>query len=194
MVHGSHLEGEVVATALPLRRTSAPPVVVPRGGHLERAAHRAHTEARLLRIDELVPRSHELSLAKKAVAFFRMSRSWVTRLSSRRRRTNSSLSLVVRASGLPPRSSTSACLTQALTAVSVRSRRRQISPMLSLPVWQRRTTSALNSGINFRLARRFLFFGFDRDMGHSLRIVARSGVSVKQGEAQLHPRTLCAAS
>ena len=82
--------------------------------------------------------------------FFKMSRSSFTLLSSRRSRENSSRSLVVKASGVPPASSTSACFTHARTAVSVRSRRRATSEMLSLPALQRRTTSALNSGVNLR--------------------------------------------
>lgn len=60
------------------------------------------------------------------------------------------------------------CLTHARTAESVRSSRRQISPIVSVPVRHSRTTSALNSGVNFRLGLRWPVFFFVRPIGVSL--------------------------
>src|SRR5690606_42011936 len=59
----------------------------------------------LFHTDELVA-AHEPSFAKKAVAFFKISRSIVSRLFSRRRRASSARSSVVRASAVPPCAST----------------------------------------------------------------------------------------
>src|SRR2546428_12439357 len=55
------------------RRRARLPGVEARARHLERAAEHPHREDGLLRRDE--PGSHGFSLAKKAVAFFWMSRS-----------------------------------------------------------------------------------------------------------------------
>src|SRR5690606_13643463 len=107
-----------------------------------------------------------------------ISRSIVSRLFSRRRRASSARSSVVRASAVPPCASTWACFTQARTAVSVRSRRRATSTMLSLS--HKRTTSALNSAVNLRRGLRCFF---DDAMEHSRRILAPFGVSVNWGEA-----------
>jgi hypothetical protein len=128
-----------------------------------------------------------------------MSRSICRRLFSRRSRCNSSRSAVVRASAVPPAASTSAWRTHSRTAVSVRSRRLLTAPTLSPPSRQRRTTSALNSGVKWRRARRFFFDDFDPAMGHSWRIVAPVGVSTNRGEVQANSdgglssasRTLC---
>src|SRR5690606_4757943 len=171
------LELEVLPLLLTSGRFPVQPVIVGCSRDLKHSTQCRHREG-LLRADELVA-AHEPSFAKKAVAFFRMSRSIVRRLFSRRRRASSSRSAVVRASGVPPWESTPACFTQARTADSVRSRRRATSTMLSL--WHRRTTSALNSAVNLRRGLRCFF---DDAMDHSRRILAPFGVSVKWGEAQ----------
>src|SRR2546429_7566120 len=86
----------------------------------------------LLRLDER-EHVHRVSLAKKAVARLRISTSWLSRRVSRRSSASSSRSLVVRPSTCP--SSTSACFTQARTAVSVRSRSRA-TLATELPGWR----------------------------------------------------------
>src|SRR6266550_5046003 len=107
----------------------------------------------LLRLDER-EHVHRVSLAKKAVARLRISTSWLSRRFSRRSSASSSRSLVVRPSTCP--SSTSACFTQARTAVSVRSRSRA-TLATELPGWRTSaTTSALNSLVNDRRRRAFL--------------------------------------
>src|SRR5262249_8655334 len=104
----------------------------------------------LLRRDEAVP--HRFSLAKKAVAFFKISRSICSRLFSRRSRCSSSRSAVV-SSPRPRPSSMSAWRTQLRTADSVRSRSRAISAIFLPPVRTSRTVSCLNSSVNARRVR-----------------------------------------
>src|SRR5207244_7115422 len=81
------------------RRRTRLPGVEARARHLERAAEHPHREDGLLRGDE--PESHGFSFAKKAVAFFRMSRSIRSVRFSRRSRPSSSRSSVVSAPGAP---------------------------------------------------------------------------------------------
>src|SRR5262245_28891548 len=91
--------------------TRAPGVVAtPRD--TEQAAHGRHRIVRLLRLDECEHgyRVMSLSLAKKAAAFFRISRSWRSVRTSRRSWRNSSRSLGANGSRTP--SSISACCTQ----------------------------------------------------------------------------------
>src|SRR2546422_2606043 len=109
-----------------------------------------------------------------------MSRSICNRFTSRRSRASSSRSSVVSAPARPRPASTSACRTQARSAVSVRSSSRAIVPKLfSLPCTNR-TVSALNSGEN---DRRFLRLCFP--MTPSYRTFVRVGVSTKPGQAHL---------
>src|SRR4051794_29695679 len=65
-----------------------PPVVVAARGDAQDPAHQPDRPSLAVAFDEVVP--HDDSLAKKAVAFFRMSRSIVSRLFSARSRRNSS--------------------------------------------------------------------------------------------------------
>ena len=134
-----------------LRGFTATPSVVAGTRNLENSTRDSDRPDRLLRVDELVP--HEFSLAKKAVAFFSISRSSRRRLFSRRNVVSSERSSVVSRSGFPPPASTSACRTQRLTAVSGRSISRQMTPMLLSLSRHRRTTSALYSNANRRRGR-----------------------------------------
>src|SRR5262249_56000803 len=77
-----------------------PPRVEASPRDLERPAQQPHGERGLLRGDEREP--HGFSFAKKAVAFFKMSRSMRSVRFSRRRRPSSSRSSLVSAPG-PPR-------------------------------------------------------------------------------------------
>src|SRR3989441_7372626 len=156
------------------RRRARLPRVEARARHLERAAEHPHREDGLLRGDE--PESHGCSFAKKAVAFFRMSRSIRSVRFSRRSRPSSSRSSVVSAPGVPRPASISACRTQLRSAVSVRSRSRA-TVRTDLPLSRTsRTASALNSFVN---ARRFRLA-----MTHSYRTFVRSEVSTKSGQVQ----------
>src|SRR5712692_11889844 len=106
----------------------------------------------LLRLDER-EHAHRVSLAKKAVARLRMSRSSRnTRFSRRSSASSASCSLV---SPSPRPSSTSACFTHPRTAVSVRSRSRA-TLAAELPGWPTSaTTSALNALVKDRRGRFF---------------------------------------
>ena len=65
-----------------------------------------------------------------------------------------------------------------LGVFSVRSRSLETCAMVRSPTLQRRTASALNSGVNTRRFRRCCFL----TMAHSLRILAPIGVSTKAGD------------
>src|SRR5689334_7590892 len=151
------------------------PGIAARPGDPEHLAQRGYGEAGLLRRDEA--ELHSLSLAKKAVAFFRMSRSIRRRLFSRRSCASSSRSLVVSAPAGPRPASISACRTHRRSAVSVRSSSRAIAPILFPLSRTNRTVSALNSSEN---ARRLRF----SPIGHSYRTFVRFEVSTKPGEGQ----------
>src|SRR4030095_5553846 len=71
---------------------------------------------------------HRWSFAKKAVAFFRTSRSMRSSRTSFRKRPSSSRSLLVRMPGLPLPRSARACSTQFRSDDSVRSRSRGAAP------------------------------------------------------------------
>src|SRR3989449_590815 len=156
------------------RRRARLPGVEARTRHLERAAEHPHREDGLLRGDE--PESHGFSFAKKAVAFFRMSRSIRSVRFSRRSRPSSSRSSVVSAPGAPRPASISACRTQLRSAVSVRSSSRATAPIAFPLSRTMRTACALNSFVN---ARRFRLA-----MTHSYRTFVRSEVSTKSGQVQ----------
>src|SRR5437899_743433 len=68
-------------------RRPRPPVVEPAAGDAQHPAQHGNPELRVVLPDELVP--HGSAFAKYAAAFFRMSRSSVTCLSSRFRRSSS---------------------------------------------------------------------------------------------------------
>src|SRR5215204_4495716 len=104
----------------------------------------------LLRLDER-EHAHRVSLAKKAVARLRMSRSSRSTRFSLRSCASSARSALVNPSRVP--SSTSACLTHSRTAVSVRSKSRATLATV-LPGWRTNsTTSALNSFVKDRRGR-----------------------------------------
>src|SRR5216684_2566335 len=158
----------------PGRRRAPVPGVEARARHLERPAQQPDRDGGLLHGDEREP--HAFSLAKKAVAFFRMSRSIRSVRFSRRRRPSSSRSSVVSVPALPRPASTSACCTQRRTAVSARSSSRATAPT-DLPLSRiSRTVWALNSVVNVRRLR--------LAMTHSYRTFVRSGVSTKPGQVQ----------
>src|SRR5690349_3789425 len=104
----------------PLRGLSTPPRVVAAPGDLQQLAHHPHRKVCLLRFDQL--KGYELSLAKKAAAFFRKSRSICNRWFSRRSRRSSSRSSTESSPSTPGRDFLSASAIQRRSAVSVRSR------------------------------------------------------------------------
>src|SRR6188768_3772127 len=75
----------------PGRRGPSPPRVIPARRDVQDPTEPPHAIGGLLRVDEA--KSHSLCLAKKAVAFFRISRSSRSSRFSRRSRSNSSRSL-----------------------------------------------------------------------------------------------------
>src|SRR5216683_2348356 len=131
------------------------PGVVSRARDFEYPAHQRHRIAGLLPCDK--SESHSLSLAKKAVAFFRISRSSRSRRFSRRSSTNSSRSLRFNAPSAPRPASTSACSTQRLSAVSPIPSSSASWPMLLPLRCTSCTVSALYSAENFRRFRLLSF-------------------------------------
>src|SRR5258708_374471 len=105
----------------------------------------------LLRRDEGKP--HRLCFAKKAAAFFRMSRSSARIRFSLRSRASSSRSAVVRPL-LPFVRSACACRTQFASDDGVRSRSRETAPIVLPSSNTSRTAPAMNSSVNRRRARR----------------------------------------
>src|SRR5262249_9410415 len=168
------LEAQPVVRPDPGRRRARLPRVEPRTRHLERAAQQPYRKGGLLRGDEREP--HGFSFAKKAVAFFRMSRSILSVRFSRRSRPSSSRSSVVSAPVGPRPASTSPCRTQLRSAVSVRSSSRA-TVATDFPLSRTiRTAWALNSFVNARRLR--------LTMTHPYRTFVRSGVSTKAGQGQ----------
>src|SRR6516165_9095081 len=104
------------------------PSVVSCARDLEHPAHQRHRIVGLLPCDK--SESHSLSLAKKAVAFFKISRSSRSRRFSRRSSTSSSRSLRFNAPSGPRPASISACSTQRLSALSPTPSSSAIWPML----------------------------------------------------------------
>jgi site-specific DNA recombinase len=88
-VDGADPGGQLVAPLPTATRRALPPGVIPGGRDRERVAQHGHGPAAPMLVDEA--EGHVASAAKKAAAFFRMSRSICRRLfSARRRRTSSS--------------------------------------------------------------------------------------------------------
>src|SRR6185295_6426212 len=87
------LEAEPPILSPPRGLSPMPPRIETATRHLQDRAKNSHGKERLLRGDERKP--HSFSLAKKAAAFFRMSRSICSRRLSRRSRTSSSRSALV---------------------------------------------------------------------------------------------------
>src|SRR2546425_726454 len=170
---------------LPARgRRPGLPRVETRARHLQRAAEQPDWKGGLLRRDEREP--HAFSFAKKAVAFFRMSRSIRNVRFSRRSCPSSSRSAVVSAPGVPRPASISACRTQLRSAISVRSSSRATVGTDLLLSRTSRTASALNSFVNARRLR--------LAVTHSYRTFVRSGVSTKPGQVQSLAKGPCAAA
>src|SRR3989449_7298058 len=168
------LEAQPVVRPRPGRRRARLPGVEARARHLERPAQQPDRHGGLLRGDEREP--HAFSFAKKAAAFFRMSRSIRSVRFSRRRCPSSSRSSVVSAPAGPRPASISPCRTQLRSAVSVRSSSRATAAT-DLPLSRTiRMACALNSFVNARRLR--------LAMTHSYRTFVRSGVSTKPGQVQ----------
>src|SRR5262249_59233553 len=85
---GGDLHEEGVAAPLLIARGARAPGVEALGGDAEGLAHRGHGPDVLVLLDE--GEDHSASLAKNAVAFFKMSRSICSRLFSARSWRNSS--------------------------------------------------------------------------------------------------------
>src|SRR6202035_1185813 len=137
--------GQFGVGELPRRLRAVGPLVVGGPGDLEQMARLDDVALwlSLLRLDERV-HAHRVSLAKKAVARFRMSRSF-------RSWTNSSCSSVVIPGRRP--ASMSAWATQRRTALTVRPRSRDTSEIVLPLVRHRSITSALYSSENDRRTR-----------------------------------------
>src|ERR1700735_3958330 len=112
------------------RRASGAPCVVAALGNTQHATQRRNAVLGLLRPDER--ESHRFSLAKKAAAFFNISRSSLRTRFSLRSRESSSRSSLVSAPAGPRPASISACFTQAASADGVRSRSRATSATVLL--------------------------------------------------------------
>src|SRR4051812_31955419 len=124
------------------RRAALAPGVEAALRHAQHPAQRRHAVLGLLRPDER--ESHAFSLAKKAAAFFKISRSSFRTRTSLRSRESSSRSSVVSAPAGPRPASISACFTQLRSADTVRSRSRATS-LIVLPLDQTSCTAfALN--------------------------------------------------
>src|SRR5713226_3385768 len=105
----------------------------------------------LLRHDELI--SLRLCFAKKAVAFFNISRSSCRMRFSLRSRASSSRSAVVNAPDLPLPRSTRVCSTHLRNDDSVKSRSRASAPTVFPSSSTSRTAPALNSSLKLRRVR-----------------------------------------
>src|SRR5256885_15054168 len=163
------------------------PGVVSGAGDLEYPAHQPHRIAGLLRCDK--SESHSLSLAKKAVAFFRISRSsrsrWFSRLSS----ASSSRSLRFKAPSGPRPASISACATHRRRAVWPMPSSTATWPMLLPLRWISRTVSALYSAekpLRFRLPS-FSTVHSLRAYFRAFRSVHQIGASPNSAYTQDHP-------
>src|SRR5215831_9767875 len=145
-IAGPDMGEEPRILALPPRLAAPTPGIKPTAGDLQHPTQDLHRIRDLLRFDEAIPQDD--SLAKKAIAFFKMSRSCRTWSSSRR----TALSSSVARKPLVPSGILAACKFHRLrvvwpmpssraTCVAVFPLRRSSS-----------TASCLNSGVNFRRA------------------------------------------
>src|SRR3989441_3713010 len=87
LVHAANIGQQALIGLDSRARRTLPPVVEPAAGDAQHSTQHGNPELRVVVPDELVP--HGSSFAKYAAAFFRMSRSSVTCLSSRFRRSSS---------------------------------------------------------------------------------------------------------
>ena len=149
------------------------PSVEARRRYLQHPADQHHRKFGLLCPYESV--SHCDSLAKKAVAFFNMSRSIRSCRFSRRSCDIPSRSAVLKTSPPPRPASASLRDTQLRTADSVNPRSRATAAIPFPPSRTRQTTSALYSGVNARL---FLVMGHPhRALSPYLRCPLNPGTS-----------------
>src|SRR5579863_5275777 len=169
------LQRQALVLASMRRRRPLAPGVVTRARNVQHPAHQCHRVAGLLRRDKREP--HWFSLAKKAVAFFRISRSirnrWFSRLSS----TSSSRSLRLSAPAGPRPASTSACSTQRRKAVSPIPSSSASCPMLLPLLWISRTVSALYSAENFLRCPPFFIVHSSARYFRAFRSVHQTGTS-----------------
>src|SRR3954451_8946684 len=150
LVRRPHAHAQMAIAAGVGRFRAALPRVEAAARDLQTATQDRYRVGGLLRGDE--PESYRLCFAKKAVAFFKISRSsWRMRFSLRSR-VNSSRSLVVRPVR-PCVRSARARLTQSRSAVSVKSRSRAAAPTVFPSSRTKRTALALNSSVNWRRGR-----------------------------------------
>ena len=94
LMRGSDQHAQPLVSSSPRRRRPVPPRVEPARRDIEDPTHRSHAERGLLRLDER--ELYTCSLAKKAAAFFRISRSVRSVRTSLRNRRSSSRSSRVR--------------------------------------------------------------------------------------------------
>src|SRR6185312_8153848 len=125
------LDSELRIRLRPFAARPLLPVVVAAAGDLQDLAKNGDRIVRLLRVDEL--EHHPFSFAKKAAAFFKISRSISRRLTRLRSSRNSSRSPLLNTSGEAWPVSSSARFTHSRSAVSVRSRSLATSVMLRSP-------------------------------------------------------------
>src|SRR6266487_1903672 len=154
LMHGLDLAGEFRVVLVPPGRALQVLIKGGAGDLQQRARPLDVAPALLLRLDERVA-AHRVSLAKKAVARFKISTSSRGLRHSRRSWTSSSRSALVRPPSTRAPASRPACLTHSRTAVSVRSKSRATWPTDRSPCRHSSTISALNSGVNERRGRGF---------------------------------------
>src|SRR5688500_1862140 len=162
----------------PLRERARPPGVVAGPRHLQHPTQRGDVEDAGVRADEHEP--HRASLAKKAVAFFKMSRSSASRAFSWRSRRFSSSSESTRVGGTMGPSPFATALRRQLRNVSgFTPRSRAISTSWSGWASTSRTASRRNSSL-YAVRPRFFF------MPHLLPRISLEAVEVstKPGEVQ----------
>ena len=178
LMRGSNQHAELLITPRVGRGGTTLPRVESASGDVEYLTEVRERHAGLLRLDER--ESYSLSLATKAAAFFRTSRSTRRRRFSLRSRRSSSRSSVVKPRR-PCVRSARARSTQLRNADSVRSRSRATCPTLRSSSSTSRTAPALNSSSNCRRGRRFLVGCTIGDIVSAFR-----NVSTKPDQTQLH--------
>ncbi len=127
------------------RDPAARPRVVRRTGDLQHPAQERDGIGGLLLMDEPVA-AHEVSFAKKAAAFFKISRSCLRTWFSRRSWRSSSRSSLVRSPGCPRPASASSCRSQWRSASDETPRSAASAGIERSLLRARRTASARNSG------------------------------------------------
>ena len=146
-MRGADLHPQLLIPVGPPRRRPLLPRIKTAGGDAQRPTALGHRELGPLRGNPGKP--YCWCFAKKAAAFFKMSRSVRNSRFSFRSRANSSRSAVVRPVR-PCVRSAQARLTHSRSAVSVRSRSRAAAPTVLPPSSTKPTALALNSSVNWR--------------------------------------------